>query len=50
MAQPESADAVTDEKQPNSANDDASNIESKTTHGGIILIPQPSSDPRDPLV
>lgn len=39
-----------DEKQPTIVNDDASRMEAKTAYGGIILIPQPSNDSRDPLV
>ncbi|KAB5550010.1 major facilitator superfamily domain-containing protein [Coniochaeta sp. 2T2.1] len=48
MASSDVAETI-DEKQPTIVNDDASKSEAKTSDGGIILIPQPSSDPRDPL-
>ncbi len=50
MTQPDVLDVVSDEKNTSVVNDDASKSDVKTSDGGIILIPQPSSDPRDPLV
>jgi hypothetical protein len=49
MASHDTSETTIDEKQPNVSNEDAQS-DVKTSDGGIILIPQPSSDPRDPLV
>lgn len=41
---------ASNEKQPAVADHESSKSDMKATDDGIILIPQPSSDPRDPLV
>ncbi|KAK3935946.1 major facilitator superfamily domain-containing protein [Diplogelasinospora grovesii] len=50
-SQDELAEAAGDEKQSGVVNDEpeVSRSDAKTSDGGIILIPQPSSDSRDPL-
>ncbi|KAK3689859.1 major facilitator superfamily domain-containing protein [Podospora appendiculata] len=49
MATTESVEVASDEKDSGVINNVASKLDLKTLDGGIILIPQPSSDPRDPL-
>jgi hypothetical protein len=50
MANQDVVKPVTDEKHSSVVNDEASKSDVKTSDSGIILIPQPSNDPRDPLV